>query len=212
MDNDNDFRYKAELINNFVKQCPKIYLGMINRAKKLLGLYLGFGEKYTSLAEGIMHEIFGDLIDGTRKWDVKELKLEQVLWTNIKSEVSNRVKKEKRYISTPAGKSVEYEQAEKNFDEIIVTPPDDIEGQIDAKELEDYIMNVIFKDDEDSQIILSEMLLVKKQKEIAEYLGLTVDEVEYKIRNIKRKISKNIPRYLLDNISTELKTKILKQQ
>lgn len=68
---------------------------MLYRTKKRLGLALGFSSRVTTIGEGMMNEVFSDLIAGTRKWDMEKFKLEQVLWMNLKSEVSARVKKKK---------------------------------------------------------------------------------------------------------------------
>ena len=211
MNIENDLNHKADAIKIFINQKPKVYLGMIHKAKIRLGAYLGFSEKITSIAEGIMHEIFGDIIDGTRAWDMETLKLEQVLWTNIKSEVSARVKKEIRYISTPVVSNAGEEKPEKSIDDLVNTKPEDVEGTVDAETIEAYCLDVILKDDYNGQIVFIEMLAGKKQKQIAEYLRITLKEAETFIRSIRRKISKQIPRYMLENLPKQLITKILNQ-
>jgi len=212
MESDNIIKQKALAVQSFIKQQPDKYLNMVHNAKMRLGAALGFNSKTITLAEGIMNEVFSDIIAGTRAWDMEKHKLEQVLWMNMKSEVSARVKKEIRYIPTPAVNEMGEDDTGKSFDDLVYTKPEDVEGTVDAKTIESYCFGVILKDDEDAQIVFDEMLKGKKQKQIAEYLGTTTEEVEIKIRDIRRKIARQIPHYMLENLPKSLITKILNQK
>lgn len=212
MDPENNQKQRAIAISTFIEQQQNTYLSILHRTKKMLGMYLGYSKKNTSLAEGLMNEVFSDIIDGTRKWDMEKLKLEQVLRMNVKSEVYARVKKELRYLSTPVVSNGYDEEPGKTFDDLINTPPADIEGKIDADAIENYCCNVILKDDLDAQIVFNEMLTGKKQQQIAAYLGITVEQAEIIIRSIRRLISKQIPNHLIENIPKQLKLKILNQK
>ncbi len=211
MNNELNQGRRAKAVSLFLANDQKTYLDMIYKTQKMLGNFLGFDDSIPSLAEGIMHEIFGDIIDGTRAWDKDKWKLEQVLWKNIFSEVSARVKKEKRYVLSPDCDDGDSEGAIKSINNLINTPPEDIEGNIDAETIEEFCRDKILIDDEDAQIVFNEMLTGKKQKQIADYLGITVEVVENTIRNIRRKIAKQIPFYLIENLPIDLKDKILKQ-
>lgn len=211
MDSDNITKQKALAIKSFIEQQPDTYLNMLHKAKLRLGMALGFNSRTTTLAEGILNEVFSDIIAGTRTWDMEKLKLEQVLWMNIRSEVSNRVKKEIRYIPTPVINNAGEDESGKSLDDLVNTQPEDIEGAIDAKTIESYCFDVILKDDEDAQIILNEMLEGKKQQQISNELGITLKEAETIIRSIRRKLSKQLPRYMLGNLSKSLREKILNQ-
>jgi hypothetical protein len=209
---DSFIKLRALAIKSFIDQQPDTYLNMIHNAELRLGAALGFNSRTKTLAKGIMNEVFSDIIDGTREWDMEKLKLEQVLWMNMKSEVSNRVKKEVRYIPTPAVNDIGEADPGRSIDDLVNTKPEDVEGTVDAETIELHCFDVILKDDLDAQIVFDEMLKGKKQQQIAEYLGTTPDIAETKIRNIRRKISREIPRYMLENLPEKLITKILNQK
>lgn len=212
MNNELNQRRRAEEISSFLEIKAETYLKMIKRINKLLSFYLGEDKADTIRAEGIMHEIFCDIIDGTRKWDMKKFNLEQVLWTDIRSEVSALAKKEKRYVLTYTPQSEEGNNDDLNaMDNLANTSPDAIEGMIDAETLENYCRDVILKDDIDEQIIFNEMLTWKKQKQIADELGISVEKAEKSVRNIRRKISKQIPYHMIKNLPIQLIDKILNQ-
>ena len=210
---------RAAAIDSFLKTNKTAYWKMLNRIRKLLGIYLGYERTRTSIAKDIMNEIFGDIIDGTRAWDMEKSTIEQVLWANINSEVSNIARKEKKYVLIPA---FDYEENDndnennnhnpKGMDSLINTPPEDIEGKIDTNAIEDYCMNEILKDDEVAQIVFMEMCEDKKQKQIAAYLGYSIEKTKVILRNIRRKISKQIPYHLIENLPIDLIDKILKQK
>jgi hypothetical protein len=211
MESDSIIKQKALAIKSFMDLQPDTYLNMVHRAKIRLGTALGFSSRTTTLAEDIMNEVFCDIISGTRKWDMEKFKLEQVLWENIRSEVSARAKKEIRYVLTPTISNGGDDESGRSIDDIISTKPEDVEGQVDAETIETYCCNVILKDDEDAQKVFNEMLNGKRQKDIADDLGMTVRETEAKIRNIRRMVSKQLPRYLMENLTKSLITKILNQ-
>jgi DNA-directed RNA polymerase specialized sigma24 family protein len=211
MESDNITKQKAHAIKSFIDKQPDTYLNMLHKTRLRLGTALGFNSRATTLAEGIMNEVFSDIIAGIRKWDMEKLKLEQVLWMNLRSEVSARVKKEKRYLPTPVVSEIGEDEQGRNIDDLVNTKPEDIEGAIDAKTIEAYCFDVILKDDEDAQIIFNEMLEGKKQQQISNELGIAMEETETTIRGIRRKIAKQIPRYMLLNLSQSLREKILNQ-
>lgn len=211
MESENITKQKALAIKSFIDQHPVTYLNMVNKAKLRLGSALGFNSRTATLAEGIMNEVFSDLIAGTREWDTEKLKLEQVLWMNMKSEVSNRVKKEIRYIPTPVINEMGEDEQGRSIDDLVHTKPEDVEGTVDAETIEAHCFDVILKDDLDAQIIFDEMLKGKKQQQISKELGITLEEAETKIRSIRRNIARQIPRYMLENLSKSLITKILNQ-
>ena len=128
---------------------------------------------------------------------------------DYRSEISNLAKKERRFVSANKPGNGENDDADPDFDFLINTRPEDVEGSIDAVAIEDYCMNTILNDDEDAQIVLNEMLSGKTQKQIAEDLGLTVRESENIIRKIRRNISSQIPFHLLENLPVDLKDKII---
>ncbi|MCL5028604.1 MAG: hypothetical protein M1480_06240 [Bacteroidetes bacterium] len=232
MENTEQAKCRLSLIEEFINNNRDIYLKMIDWAQSMLCDFLGPQFIKSNTGEGIMHEVIGDLIDGTRKWEINKFTPEQMLWGNgdlidgtrkweinkftpeqmlwgnIKSEVSNVAKKEIRLVPTgkPPGDNDEYND---DIDTIINTSPEDVEGEIDADEIENYCRDVILKDDIDAQIIFNEMLTGKTQKQIAEYLGLNTDTIESSIRTIRRKISRQFPRHLLQNLPIDLKLKIL---
>lgn len=212
MESDNIIKLRALAVESFTRNQQDAYLNMLHRTKKRLGVALGFSSRITTIAQGMMNEVFSDIIDGTRKWDMEKLKLEQVLWMNLKSEVSNRIKKEIRYIPTPVVNDVGEDDSGKCIDDLVNTKPEDVEGTIDADTIQAYCFDVILKGDDDAQIVLDEMLKGKKQKQIAEYLHTTPDKAEIKIRNIRRRIAKQIPNYMLENSPKSLKFKILNQK
>ena len=208
MENSEQAKCRHSLIKEFINNNHDTYLNMIDWAQSMLCDFLGPQFIKSNTGEGIMHEVIGDLIDGTRKWEINKFTPEQMLWGNIKSEVSNVAKKEIRLVPTgkPPGDNDEYND---DIDTLINTPPEDVEGEIDADEIENYCRDVILKDDIDAQIIFNEMLTGKTQKQIAEYLGLNADTIESSIRTIRRKISRQFPRHLLQNLPIDLKLKIL---
>ena len=211
MKSDSIIKQRALAVESFTKNQQATYLNILYRAKIRLGMALGFSTRVTTIAQGIINEVFSDIIDGTREWDMGKLKLEQVLWMNMKSEVSARVKKERRYIPTPVINDTGEDDTGRCMDDLINTKPEDVEGTMDADNLENYCAKVILKDDEDAQIVFNEMLNGKKQKDIADDLGLTVRETEAKIRSIRRRVSKQIPHYMLENLNKSLITKIFNQ-
>lgn len=211
MESENIVKQRAEAVEFFIKNQKETYLNMVHKTKQRLGMALGFSPRITALAEGILNEVFSDLITGTRKWDMEKYNLHQVVWMNAKSEASARIKKEKRFVPTL---TISKDDTDKNkcMDDLINTQPPDVEGSMDADTLQAYIFDVMLKGDEDAQIVLDEMLKGKTQKQIAEYAGITVDEAEKIIRKIRRIVSKKIPRKILENLTKELKEKILKQK
>lgn len=211
MESDSITKQKALAVESFTKNQQDTYLNMLYRTKKRLGIALGFSSRVTTIAQGIMNEVFSDIIDGTREWDMEKLKLEQVLWMNLRSEVSARVKKEKRYLPTPVISEKGEDDPGRSIDDLVNTKPEDIEGAVDAKTIESYCFDVILKGDEDAQIILNEMLTGKKQREISKELGISLDKTETTIRNIRRSVSKQLPPYMLKNLPEKLITKILNQ-
>ncbi len=211
MESDSIIKQRALAVESFSKNQQDTYLNILYRTKIRLGMALGFSSRITTIAQGIMNEVFSDIIDGTREWDMERLKLEQVLWINMKSEVSARVKKEIRYIPTPVINDTGEDDTGRCMDDLISTKPEDVEGTIDANTIESHCFDIILKDDEDAQIVLNEMLNGKKQKDIADDLGLTVRETEAKIRSIRRRVSNQIPHYMLKNLNKSLITKILNQ-
>jgi hypothetical protein len=212
VESDSIVKQRALAVESFSKNQQDTYLNILHRAKIKLGVALGFSTRVTTIAQGIMNEVFSDIIDGTRKWDMEKLKLEQVLRMNMKSEVSARVKKEIRYIPTPALNETGDDDTGRCMDDLINTKPEDVEGTVDAETIESYCYDIILKGDEDAQIVFNEMLTGKKQQQIAKELGITLDEAETTIRSIRRKISRELPRYMLENLPKLLITKILNQQ
>jgi len=210
MESENIVKQRAEAVEFFIKNQKDTYLNMVYKTKQRLGMALGFSLRIITLAEGIMNEVFSDIIDGTREWNMEKYKLEQVLWMNIKSEVSARVKKEKRFVPTMAASNADEDDG-KCVDDLINTKPEDVEGSVDAETIESHCFDIILKDDEDAQIVLNEMLKGKTQKEIADDLGLSIRESESKIRSIRRRVSRQLPRYMLENLPKSLITKILNQ-
>ncbi len=208
LENSEQAKCRFSVIEEFISNHHDIYLKMIDWAQSMLCDFLGPQFIKSNTGEGIMHEVIGDLIDGTRKWEINKFTPEQMLWGNIRSEVSNVAKKEIRLVPTSKspGDNDEYND---DIDKLINTPPEDVEGLIDADEIENHCRDVILKDDIDAQIIFNEMLTGKTQKQIAEYLGLNVDKVESSIRTIRRKISRQFPRHLLQNLPIDLKLKML---
>lgn len=206
---ENDLSKRMERIQDFLDTKNDVYLKMLESTRKKIGVYFGSGFSKTCKAEVILHEVIGDLIDGTRDWDMDKYKLEQVLWMNIKSELSNLAKKEKRFVSAGNPVNGENEESNSDFDSLINTPAADVAGSIDADAIENYCTDVILKDDIDAQIVFNEMLTGKTQKQIAEDLGLTVRESESIIRKIRRNISNHIPFHLLENLPVDLKDKII---
>ena len=212
MESDSIIKQRVLAVESFSKNQQDTYLNILYRTKIRLGMALGFSSRITTIAQGIMNEVFSDIIDGTREWDMGRLKLEQVLWMNMKSEVSARVKKEIRYIPTPVINDTGEDDIGRCIDDLINTKPEDIEGTMDADTLEDYCAKVILKGDEDSQIVFYDMIKEKKQQQISKELGITLDETETTIRSIRRRISREIPRYMLENLPKSLVTKILNQK
>lgn len=209
LDTEKNLVERKTKIYDFLDTKKAVYLNMLDYAGKLLGIYLGAGFAKTNFAEGIMNEIFGDLMDGTRSWDMDKINIEQVLWKNIPSEVSNFAKKEQRFVPADTSVNEQNEDSNSYMDSLINTPPKDIEGTIDAVTIENYCVNNILTDDEDAKIVFDEMMLGKTQKQIAEYLGLTIREAENIIRRIRRKLSSNIPYHLLENLPVDLIDKII---
>lgn len=211
MESENIVKQRAEAVEFFIKNQKDTYLNMVYKTKQRLGMALGFSPRITTLAEGIMNEVFSDIIDGTREWNREKYKLVQVLWMNIKSEVSARIKKEKRFVPTMALSKADEDDG-KCVDDLINTLPDDVEGSVDAETIESHCFDIILKDDEDAQIVLNEMLKGKTQKEIADDLGLSIRESESKIRSIRRRVSRQLPRYMLEHLPDLQKEKILNQK
>ncbi len=203
---------RRKAIQYFINSNHKSYLDMVEYARKELGIFLGHEFMKTCKAEEIMDEIFSDLIDGTRAWDMNKFKLEQIMWGCIDSEVSNLAKKEKRYVSVDNPHNNDDEDGNPKMDILINTKPQDIEGFIDADIIEKHCREVILSDDVDAQIIFNEMIKEHKPKSISLDLGITVNEAEIAIRKIRRRISKNIPYHLLQNLPRDLIEKIQKYQ
>jgi len=210
MESENIVRQRAKAVEFLIKNQKDTYLNMVHKTRLRLGMALGFSPRVTTLAEGILNEVFSDIIDGTREWNMEKYKLVQVVWMAAKSEVSARIKKEKRFVPAQTVSKAD-EDNNKCIDDLVNTKPEDIEGSVDAETIQSYCFDTILKGDDDSQIILDEMLKGKKQKQIAEYLGTTPDEAEIKIRNIRRTIARQIPQYMLENLPKSLITKILNQ-
>lgn len=210
MDNELNMK-KAHAVAAFLNAKPERYLAMVYHTEKRLKFYLGEEKVTTALAEQVMSEVINDVIDDTRKWDMSKYSAEQVLWYNIRSEVSALVKKERRYVPVN-GRIADVDDDNNNsIEDLASTPAEDIEGNIDAGNLEKYCLEIILKDDVDAQIVFLEMLQGKYQAEIADYTHYKVEEVEKIIRSIRRKISKQIPYHMIENIPFKLKDKILNQ-
>ena len=199
-------------IESFLRTNGETYWRMLNKIRKLVGMYLGYERTNLSIEKGIMNEIFADIIDGTRAWDMEKVSIEQALWANINSEVFNFVRKEKKYTFIPAAEYGETEDTIKGMDMLINTPAEDIEGKMDRVAIEKYCMNEILNDDDEAQLIFLQMCENKKQKQIADYMVMPVEKTERLIRNIRRKISKQIPYHLIENLPNELIEKILNQK
>ncbi len=202
---------KAQAVTAFLSAKPERYLAMVYNVEKRLKFYLGEEKVSTALAKEVMSEVIFDVIDGKRKWDMNKFSAEQVLWYNIPSEVSALVKKELRYVPINGQTADDDDDNSNSIENLASTPAEDIEGNLDAENIENYCLDVIFKDDLDAQIVFNEMLKGMKQKQIAEDLGISIEQAESIIRNIKRKISKQIPYHMIENIPFKLKDKILNQ-
>jgi len=203
---------RAAAIDSFLKTNGDTFLRMLNKIRKLLRIYLGYKRTNASIEKGIMNEILSDIIDGTRAWEMEKTTIEEVLWANINSEVFNFARKERKFVFIPAAEYEDNEKSNAGMDSLVNTRPEDIEGKIDSDVIENYCLNEILKDDDDAQIVFMEMCENKKQKQIASELGLSVEKTKSLIRNIKRKISKQIPYHLIENLPHDLIDKILNQK
>ena len=210
MDNELNME-KAQAVTAFLSAKPERYLAMVYNVEKRLKFYLGEEKVSTALAKEVMSEVIFDVIDGKRKWDMNKFSAEQVLWYNIPSEVSALVKKELRYVPVNGRIEDVDDDNSNSIENLASTPAEDIEGNIDAGNLEKYCLEIILKDDVDAQIVFLEMLQGKYQAEIADYTHYKVEDVEKIIRSIRRKISKKIPYHMIENIPFKLKDKILNQ-
>ena len=199
---------RLEAIKDLIEKRPGDYLRMVEKAEKTLAFYLGTDYMKTNFAEEILHEVFCDLIDGTRCWDLDKYTIDQVVFMDIKSEISNLTKKEKRYITVNEYNENESGDNNNDIDSIINIEPEDIEGIIDAESIERYCFEKILNGDRMGQIILNEMLEGKTQKQIAEFMGITVEAAAVHIQRIRRKIRNKLPGFLLKNIPKELINKI----
>ncbi len=209
MNNDTNQNPRLNAISSFLVTQPGAYLNILNSIRKQLFICLGSDNGKIHCAEEIIQEVMGDLIDGTRSWDMKKYNIAQVLRMNAKSEISNLVKKECRYILTGNNPGRDDDDPDGDMDKLVNTLPDDIEGSIDAEEIENYCTDVILRDDEDAPYIFDDMLEGKTQKQISVNLGIPLNKVENTIRKIRRNISQKLPIHFLENIPLELKLKIL---
>ncbi len=185
---------KIEAINNLIKEeGGNEFLRMTDYTHRLMLVRLGKEFMKTNKAEDILHEVIGDLIDGTRAWDMEKITIKQAFYMNIKSEVDWLVKKERRYYSIKEDEDTDDENYKPALNKITSPAYFDFDGEIDAERIKDYCFNEILKDDEDGQIVLDEMLNNMKQKQIAEYLGISVDEAEVIVARVRRNIRKKLP-------------------
>lgn len=205
---------KIRLVKEFLEQKGNEYLRLIKIIEFQLLRKLGKKYKRTNTAEDIFQEILCDLLDGTRAWDVDSKSLQEVIKFNISSEISNIRKKEMRIqlLSCQNENDGNDDFDYNGLDELINTKPEDIESIIDTDSIRRYSIDVILQDDPDGQIVLDEMFKDKKQKQIADYLGISVDEAEIIIRRIRRKILKEIPPYLIEIFPDDLMTKYINKK
>ncbi len=141
---------KAHAVAAFLSAKPERYLAMVHHTEKRLKFYLGEEKVSTALAEQVMSEVISDVIVDTRKWDMNKYSAEQVLWYNIPSEVSALVKKELRYVPINGQTADDDDDNSNSIENLASTPAEDIEGNIDAENIENYCLDVIFKDDLDA--------------------------------------------------------------
>lgn len=207
---DKNYKPKLQAIKDLIKKRPNDYLRMLRKTEILLSISLGNKYNETIRPQGILNEVFSDLIDGTRAWDMEKLSLDQVVFMNIRSEVSCLAKKERRFTTYEENTDEENENSINKLDNIIYTEPPDIEGEMDAKAMQDFIFNEILKEDDEGGLVLIEMLEGFTQKEIAEKLGTTVDKTEVHIRRVRRKIISHLNNGLFENIPRSILSKILK--
>jgi RNA polymerase sigma factor (sigma-70 family) len=199
----NNYDPKLAAIKELIEERPEDYLMMIKKTEKTMTAYLGKDSAKTFRAQDVLHEVFGDLLTGTRKWDMEKHTLEQVVFMDMRSEMYNIARKQKKYI-TLGGKNNESDDFNQEMDKIIYTRPPDVEGSIDAEELRRSIFEDIISDDEKGKLILTEMILGKPQKQIASELGMSVEETENHIQKVRRRIRKNLPKEKIENIPDDI--------
>jgi hypothetical protein len=200
--------FKRREIRKLIYETPKRYLNVLKFTENQMMTALGKENIKTQRAEEMLHEVIADLIDGTRKWDPEKHNLEQVMMMNLKSEIDGLKKKEKRYILVDTCE--DEETGCSMIDKLIHSPPLDIEGGMDAEELLNYIINVIFEGQRTEQTVVYELTKWKTQKQIAKYLNISVDKAEILIAKVRRNIRKKLPISYLENIPINLLNKIFR--
>lgn len=197
---------KLEAIKDLIVSRSETYLKFVRFTKKTMAEMIRGNTVYE--ADDYLQEIFTDLIDETRAWDIDTYSIDQILFLLIKSKVSNEAKKSARM------KTLDKESGEGDFTyteeaENWAAPPEDIEGEIDAVRIRDYFLS-FFEYDETGYVVLLEMINGSKQKDIANYLRISDDEAKVEIARVRRIIKRSASISYLANIPLTILNKIFK--
>jgi RNA polymerase sigma factor (sigma-70 family) len=155
------------------------------------------------LPSDIFATVIQKLLTGEIKWDSKKASLNSFLFSRIRTEVTNLMRKEKKFIPAPLVKSDIFNDYTGEPDDDIPEDPlllyspfteDDEEDKFDPEEFRIAALQIFEKSDEEGLVLIG-IYDGLHTREIALNLGLTKDEVH----NIKRRILRVLKKWVARN-------------
>jgi DNA-binding CsgD family transcriptional regulator len=194
---------------------PKLKKKLVQYADKLLFIKTKkiFARHLTP--EDILFNVTCKFLIGDIIWNQGKSSLLDFLFLRIRSEVSNLVKKEKKFLPVPLEK---LEDIEEDLDgneielpvpeELIINPFEDEleEAKVDPMKFKKLAYE-LFKDSPEEFCVLDEMYKGHQPRHIASTLGITENEV-YNIKKRIVRVLKTIPRTYTSIIEPIIKVKL----
>ncbi len=172
----------------------------IGFADKRLLLKFPRGKQCAYSAVDVVKEVITDVLGGNRNWDIKKVpNINTFMFNQIRSKIWNIVRKRKRIVDLTSIKKRKKEDEDTDpasdfIDNNYCTEKDEILTDFENKDLVKKCYEVVQEDDE-AYLVLCDMHKDMTNKEIAEDLGVTVEEVLKIKKRIKYRTNKELLKY-----------------
>jgi hypothetical protein len=191
----------SAIINN-----PKLKKKLVNYADNLLFKRSKYKYARHLTPEDILFNVTFKFLSGEIIWNQSKSSLINFLFFRIRSEVSNLIKKENKFIPV-AFETLEYTEVDDDGNETasivpveLIINPSEFElndDSIDPLKFKDLAYD-LFRDSVEEFCVIDEMLKGQQPRQIASTLGITEDEV-YKIKKRIVRGLKSIPHTQTNN-------------
>lgn len=199
-DQKEDFRKYFE---NLHKEDPRHYMKWVGMADKLLLVQNSAHIAKHIEAQDIVQTVIEKIIDGKRVWDKNNISIDRMMYMNLMSEISNVLKKERKYQFVQSLSGDEFEEDNSSLiDKHRHLRLEEVLSSHEAEELKSICLSIFEKEDDTyGYFVTEEILKGKTPKEIAEDLEIPVVKVYEFRKKIKKKLQIPIARYLGRDLS-----------